>query len=62
MNLFQKIYQIYYIYSHNPLNFYYYFKFSKYLKYAIIEKNFAYDYYVAKDYIKYLRRNKKMEY
>jgi len=57
MKALQKIYQLFYIYNHNPLNYYYYFKFTKYLKYAIIEKNFAYDHYVANDYVQYLRRS-----
>ncbi len=55
-NIFYKIKYIFMKYYRDPLNFYYYFKYSKYLKYAILQKNTQYNYFVANDYVKYIRR------
>ena len=57
--LLRKINYIFYIYNNHYLNFYHYFKFRVYLKFVILNKNFNYDYYIAKDYEKYLKGVKK---
>lgn len=56
LNIVQKIYYVFYKYNNHPLNFYYYFKFSTYLKYIILEKNTSYNYYIAKDYVKNIKK------
>lgn len=59
INKFKKVGLIWHNYFNNPLNYYYYFGFKKYLKYVLTERNFNYDYYSAKDYVKYIRKNNK---
>lgn len=56
---FKKITLLWKNYFQNPLSLHYYFGFKKYLKYVIIEKNFNYAYYAARDYVKYIRINNK---
>ena len=58
-NIFSKLKYIILKYYNNPLKFYYYFKYSKYLKYAIIQKNTQYSYFVANDYVKYIKNKEK---
>ena len=58
-NIFSKLKYIILKYYNDPLNFYYYFKYSKYLKYAIIQKNTQYSYFVANDYVKYIKNKEK---
>ena len=55
LNIIQKIYYVFYKYNNHSLNFFYYFKFSTYLKYIIFERNASYNYYIAKDYVKNIR-------
>ncbi len=59
LSSYKKISLIWKNYYQNPLNFFYYFGFKKYLKYVILERNFNYDYYAARDYVNYIKEEKK---
>jgi asparagine synthase (glutamine-hydrolysing) len=60
-NFIKKIYVRFFEYYNNQLGLYYYFKYRKYLYYVLIKFNFSYDYYIAEDYVKYLKNNKEIK-
>lgn len=59
LNVVQKVFSVFHKYNNHPLNYYYYFKLSTYLRYAVFEHNASYNYYIAKKYVKNIKKNNK---